>query len=224
MPTAGSKASPSPSTDLSSDSDSDYSDEEDEPSPLPATRPADQVKALDYDVMKAVWFPRNKYIPNDVLIARIALFSELFINLRDQWKKANELVKQAVEAKQNSQLPGLKSKTQKHRQLIESTINTAIKYGYPEILTVYVQFTFPHSHPQQLSLTAPAYPMRFTLHNISITIQIACLLSGYNQQSSTILIPHSWLEINPSGHATCLQPVRHAPFFAYSFSYVYEQH
>jgi hypothetical protein len=187
VPAAGSKASPSPSTDLSSDSDSDYSDEEDEPSPLPATRPADQVKALDYDVMKAVWYPRNKYIPNDVLIARIALFSDLFVNLRDQWKKANELVKHAVEAKQNSQLPGLKSKTQKQRQLIESTINTAIKYGYPEILTMYVPLPFPHPLPQNLSSTLRANAMSFALHNISNTIQIAFLLSGYDQRFLTIL-------------------------------------
>jgi hypothetical protein len=119
------------------ESESDYSDEEvEEQSPLPNTRPADPVKALDYDVIKAVWHPRLKYIQNDVLAARLTQFSELFLNLRDQWKKANELVKQAVEAKQNSQLPGLKSKVSKQRQLIESTINSAIKFGHPEILNM----------------------------------------------------------------------------------------
>jgi hypothetical protein len=87
-------------------------------------------------VIKAVWHPRSKYIENDILVSRITQFSDLFLNLRDQWKKANELVKQAVEAKQNNQLPGLRSKVSKQRLLIESTLNTAIKFGHPEILNL----------------------------------------------------------------------------------------
>jgi hypothetical protein len=87
-------------------------------------------------VIKAVWHARSKYIENDILISRITQFSELFLSLRDQWKRANELVKQAVEAKQTSQLPGLRSKVSKQRLLIESTINNAIKFGHPEILNL----------------------------------------------------------------------------------------
>jgi hypothetical protein len=131
------KGSPSPSSQTdSSDEESgdDDSDDEDQ-SPLPPSRPADPVRALEYDVIKSVWYPpRAKTMQGDVLGSRITQFSDLFLNLRDQWKKANELVKQAVEAKQNSQLPGLKSKVSKQRQLIESTLNIAIKHGHPQIL------------------------------------------------------------------------------------------
>jgi hypothetical protein len=131
--------SPTTYTDSSSEeSESDYSDDEEviETSPLPAVRPADPVRALEYDVIKAVWHPRSKYIENSILASHITQFSELLLNLRDQWKKANELVKQALEAKQNSQLPGLKSKVTKQRQLIESTLNTAMKHGHSEILAM----------------------------------------------------------------------------------------
>jgi hypothetical protein len=123
-------------SDDSTDSETDYSDddEEEEVFPLPAAKPADPVKLNDYNVTKAVWHPRSKFIQDDVLIARISTFSELFLQLRDQWKKANELVKQATESKQNSQLPGLKSKTQKQRFTLESTLLTAMKYGHPDIL------------------------------------------------------------------------------------------
>lgn len=131
------KGSPSPSSHTESSSEEsgdDESDYEEDQSPLPASRPADPVRALEYDVIKSVWHPHSKSIQLDVLGSRITQFSDLFLNLRDQWKKANELVKQAVEAKQNSQLPGLKSKVSKQRQLIESTINNAIKYGHRDIL------------------------------------------------------------------------------------------
>jgi hypothetical protein len=142
--TAGSNISLSSSSDSDSDSESDAdssSDEEEiEESPLAATRPTNPLQAVEYDVIETVWHPKSKYLKDDTLLTQIGQFAELFWKLRDDWKKANESVKHAVESK-SAQVDSLKKAVTAQRNILAIAVNTAIKHGHPEVLQTLGQNT-----------------------------------------------------------------------------------
>jgi hypothetical protein len=140
----GSKDSPvSPSSDSdSSDYSSDDSDDSDsetpEPSPLPTARPQAPIEAVKYDTMKSVWLPRNVYAESESIRAGLKDFWEVIKTIRDRWKMDSDAVKQAAEAKKDSELPLLKERVDKQRDMIEAALKTAIEYGHHDVLRSYV--------------------------------------------------------------------------------------
>jgi hypothetical protein len=115
-----------------------------EPSPLPATRPQAPVEAVRYDTIKAVWLPRNVYAQKESIRAGLKDFWEVVKTIRDRWKTDNDAVKQATEAKKHSELPLLKERVDKQREMIEVSLKAAIEHGHPDILRAYV---LPISYP-----------------------------------------------------------------------------
>jgi hypothetical protein len=123
-------------SDSSSDSETESeseSEEEEEQAPLPAQRPTEPLKAVEYDTIRAVWYSRYKYIEDAELFSKATQFTELFLKLRDDWKKANELLKSATESKSPS-VEKLKSNVTLLRAVMERAINTALKHGHPDVL------------------------------------------------------------------------------------------
>jgi hypothetical protein len=150
---SGSKDSPisPPSQSDSSDYSSDDSDESDsevaEPSPLPLTRPQAPIDAVRYDTMKSVWLPRNVYAPSESIRAGLKDFWEVIKTIRDRWKTDSDAVKQAAEAKKDSELPLLRERVDKQREMIEVALKAAIEYGHHDVLRAYV------TPPPPLSVT-----------------------------------------------------------------------
>jgi hypothetical protein len=138
---SGSKDSPiSPSSQSdSSDYSSDESDESDlevaEPSPLPATRPQAPIDAVRYDTMKSVWLPRNVYAQSELIRAGLKDFWEVIKTIRDRWKTDSDAVKRAAK---DSELPLLRERVDKQREMIEVALKAAIEYGHHDVLRAYV--------------------------------------------------------------------------------------
>jgi hypothetical protein len=133
-----SKASPISSSEDESEDESDESEDEleiEEKAPIPASRPTDPVKGAEYDVIKAVWHSRSMYIENDVLLQRIAQFSELFIKLRDRWKFSNDALKIAKEKGQSDQA-SLTNKVNQNRGILEVALRAAVLHGHPHIISM----------------------------------------------------------------------------------------
>jgi hypothetical protein len=121
--------------DSSSEQSDDDDDEDAEPSPLPATRPTDPVGAAEFDVIQAVWHPHYAYVENDILVARITQFSELFIKYRDAWRKANEALKKASEERPATTASAT-SNALIQRQIMERALTSAVRHGHAEILNM----------------------------------------------------------------------------------------
>ena len=150
MQTATSKDSPvslSSETESSSDeSESEYESDASPPpekSPLPVTRPQKAVEAVRYDTIKAVWLPRNKFAPNDLILKGLADLWEVVRTIRDRWKADKEAVKKATEAKQESELPLLRERVDKQLEMMEAVLTAASEFGHADLLGAYV---FPSLH------------------------------------------------------------------------------
>jgi hypothetical protein len=116
------------------DSD-DAAEEGNEQSPLPLERPTDPLKAMEYDMIKALWYSSTEYPPDHVLISSMEEFSRLFFKLRDDWKKSVESWKAALENKNpRAEVAALKAAIVKQRELIDVAVNAAVQYGSPAIL------------------------------------------------------------------------------------------
>lgn len=61
--------------------------------------------------------------------------------IRDRWKADTAAVKQAEEAKKNSELPLLRDRVKSQRDMMEATIKASLEFGHPEILRMYVLFS-----------------------------------------------------------------------------------
>lgn len=124
------------------DSDSDYDSEpEPEKFPLPGARPQDAIGATRYDSAKAVFLPRNVYVENEALRLGLKHFWNLIKTVRERWNKDSEAVKEATEAKKDSELPMLRDRVKNQRDMMKVALDTAIEFGHPDLIRAYV---FPH--------------------------------------------------------------------------------
>jgi hypothetical protein len=172
---SGSKDSPTSASSVSdtSDYDSDFSSDSDsemaEPSPLPATRPQAALEAVRYDTIKAVWLPRNVYASADSIRAGLAEFWEVTKTIRDRWRTDSDAVKAATEANKIGELPLLKERVDKQRDMLQAALKAAIEHGHPDIMRLYVYS--PH---------APIIPTKcspiFSLKNSLICGKKSCEL------------------------------------------------
>ncbi|KAI9881522.1 MAG: hypothetical protein M1830_000085 [Pleopsidium flavum] len=120
--------------------DSDYesgSEEEldiEESSPLPAVRPAEPSKAVEFDIIKAVWAPRAS--PPTPAMIRTALgdYWTVVKAVRDVWKADSAALQQAADEKQLKKLPELKSKVLEQRKLMEAVLAKTLEHGHRDII------------------------------------------------------------------------------------------
>ncbi|KAF2137255.1 uncharacterized protein K452DRAFT_112842 [Aplosporella prunicola CBS 121167] len=122
----------------SSDDYSDYDssdDEEPELSPLPSTRPSGTLPGVRYDIMKATWRPRNKFISADDIRAGLLDFWEIIKNIRDRWKGDLAALKAAEEKeKRPPDFHELKSRVSEQRGKMEMAVKVALEHGHPDII------------------------------------------------------------------------------------------
>lgn len=138
-----SPASPSSESESSDyESDSDYDSEpEPEKFPLPGDRPQDAIGATRYDSAKAVFLPRNVYVENEALRLGLKNFWNLIKTIRERWNKDSEAVKEAADAKKDSELPMLRDRVKNQKDMMKVALDTAIEFGHQDLIRAYV---FPH--------------------------------------------------------------------------------
>lgn len=114
--------------------------EPEELNPLPATRPADPNKAVEYDVIKAVW--AKKKVRLSVTVIRFALgeYWDIFKGIRDKWKTKAASLQQAVERKDHGNAKAYERRVLDQRRLLDSCIGITLKHGHPDIIEKYVYF------------------------------------------------------------------------------------
>ena len=124
-----------------SESDSDDLEVEEISEPKPAVLisgpPAEVEGRALYDVVQAVWSPRNKPAIPDRVRSGIAMFGDTVKKLRDAWKVKNESLKQA-ELANTTAIPSLKQEVARYRHLIETVVRKAIELGHESHLKKYV--------------------------------------------------------------------------------------
>lgn len=132
------RESPVSSSDDETTDESDESDDDleiEEKSPLPASRPTDPVKGAEYDVIKAVWHSKSKYLEDDILRSRMSQFSEQFFKLRDRWKGSNDALK-AADAESSNEIASLTSQVKRNRSILGVALKAATVHGHPHILSM----------------------------------------------------------------------------------------
>jgi len=136
--------SSSESSDSESEDDSAYYSESDvevqpdEPSPLPATRPADPNKAVEYDVIKAVWARKSVGLSSTVIRTALGEYWSIFKGIRDKWKTKATSLQQAIEKKDQANIKAYERRVLDQRRLLESCIGLTLKHGHPDIIEKYV--------------------------------------------------------------------------------------
>ena len=143
-------ASPTESSDSDSDDDSEYYSESEvevepeEPSPVPASRPVDPNKAVEYDVIKAVWAKKNVGLSSTVIRTALTEYWDIFKGIRDKWKARSTSLQQAIDKKDQANIKTYERRVLDQRRLLESCLRLTLKHGHPDIIEKYVLFPFVH--------------------------------------------------------------------------------
>ena len=139
-------ASPSESSESESEDESEYYSEAEEVpepeelSPLPSNRPADPNKAIEYDVIKAVWAKKNVGLSGTVIRTALSEYWNIFKTIRDKWKGKATSLQQAIEKKDQVAIKTYERRVAESRRLLESCISLTLKHGHPDIIEKYVYF------------------------------------------------------------------------------------
>ena len=197
--TTADSASPSESSDSDSDDDSEYYSESDvgteleEPSPLPTTRPADPSKAVEYDVIKAVWAKKSTSLSGAVIRTALTEYWDIFKGIRDKWKIKSNSLQQAIEKKDQTNSKTFERRVLEQRRLLESCIRLTLKHGHPDIIEKYVLFL---SFLSSDSLSAPTiYPYSSSLPNLrrwyKLSLERPIICSKLNRQKLSRIVHNS---------------------------------
>ena len=160
--------SPSDTSESESEDESDYYSESEavpepeEPSPLPATRPADPNKAIEYDVIKAVWARKNVGLSGTVIRTALGEYWNIFKTIRDKWKSKTTSLQQAIEKKDQIGIKTYERRVVESRRLLESCINLTLKHGHPDIIERYVYLLISNF------LLALAHFARNSQHSVAV--------------------------------------------------------
>lgn len=141
-PSSESSSESEPDDDSDYESDSEEELEVEEVSPLSATRPAEPSKAVEFDIIKAVWAPRAS--PPTPAAIRTALgdYWNVVKAVRDAWKADTASLQQAEEDKLVRKIPELKNKVVEQRTLMEAALTKTLEHGHKDIIEKYVGFFF----------------------------------------------------------------------------------
>ena len=137
-------ASSSESSDSESEDDSAYYSESDvevqpeEISPLPPNRPADPNKAVEYDVIKAVWAKKSVGLSSTIIRSALSECWNIFKGIRDKWKSKATSLQQAVEKKDQANTKAYERRVLEQRRLLESCVGLTLNHGHPDIIEKYV--------------------------------------------------------------------------------------
>ena len=116
------------------DSDSEPEKEVYEPSPIPPTRPHDPNKAVEYDLLKAVWAKRSSVLSSPTIRTALAEVWDIFKNIRDKWKTKAANLQQAIEKKDQATEKAFERRVAEQRRLLENCINIVLKHGHLSIV------------------------------------------------------------------------------------------
>lgn len=116
------------------DSESEPEKEADEPSPIPSTRPNDPNKAVEYDLLKAVWAKRSSVLSTPTIRTALAEVWELFKGIREKWKTRTANLQQAIDKKDSATEKSFERRVAEQRRLLENCINIVLKHGHPSIV------------------------------------------------------------------------------------------
>ncbi|KAL8749528.1 MAG: hypothetical protein Q9184_006773 [Pyrenodesmia sp. 2 TL-2023] len=108
--------------------------EPEEPSPLPPNRPADPIKAVEYDAVKAVWAKRGVILSGAVIRTALSEYWSVMIGIRDKWKADVAVLQQAVTRQEKAKVVEYERRTANQRKLLESCIRLTLKHGHPDII------------------------------------------------------------------------------------------
>lgn len=133
--------------------------EPEEPSPLPQTRPADPLKAVEYDTVKAVWAKRRVILSGAVIRTALSEYWIVMKGIRDKWKTEMSLLQQATEKKERAKVVEYERRVTNQRKLLESCIRLTLKHGHPDIVEKYV---IPFSHLILSFLLSPSSLFKIT--------------------------------------------------------------
>ena len=132
-------------SELESDSgDDELMIEEEEPEMTPAiltvSAPADERGKAIYEVVKALWSPRNKSAPVESIRNGIARFGDIVRALRDSWKQKNDNLRKAElpGSPTAGDAAGLRDEVARYRALMEEVMRRAFNFGHPAIIKRYV--------------------------------------------------------------------------------------
>ena len=131
---SGSNSSDSESDDESEYSDSELEIEPEEPSPVPLARPADPNKAVEYDIIKTVWAKKREVLSGTVIRTALTECWNIFIRVRDNWKKKNLSLQDAIEKKDTANKNAYERRVVEQRRLLESCVRLTLKHGHPSII------------------------------------------------------------------------------------------
>ena len=193
-------ASPSESSDSDSEEDSDYASESEveiepeEPSPLPPQRPLDPNKAVEYDIIKAVWAKKGVGLSSTVIRTALGECWDIFKGIRDKWKQKSTSLQQAVEKKDQANIKAYERRTQEQRRLLESCIGLTLKHGHPDIIAKYVRLPF-YVSCSSLSLAIPVQILGCgQISQASIAVRLLRILevSSVNRASSQMYPDQRW--------------------------------
>lgn len=161
---AAESASPSESSESESEDESEYYSESEEvpepeePSPVPVNRPVDPNKAIEYDVIKAVWARKNVGLSGTVIRTALGEYWNIFKTIRDKWKGKTTSLQQATDKKDQVSIKTYERRVIESRRLLESCISLTLKHGHPDIIEKYVRFLsfffplMPHNTQETLGL------------------------------------------------------------------------
>ncbi len=142
------ESSSEPSSESEPEDGSDYesgSEEEldiEEISPLPAARPAEPSKAIEFDIIKAVWAPQASPPTPAAIRSALGDYWNVVKAVRDVWKADFAALQQAEDEKQLRKLPELKSKVLEQRKLMEVVLARTLETGHRDIIEKYVGYLF----------------------------------------------------------------------------------
>jgi len=143
-------ASPTETSDSDSEDESEYYSEsevevvQEEPSPLPAIRPADPSRAVEYDIIKAVWAKKSVGLSSTVIRTALGEYWDIFKGIRDKWKAKAASLQTAVDKKDQPSIKAYERRVQEQRRLLESCIRLTLKHGHPDLIEKYVFFQFSY--------------------------------------------------------------------------------
>ncbi|THC89809.1 hypothetical protein EYZ11_010734 [Aspergillus tanneri] len=130
----GKLSASSSSSSETDDSDLEIEQAPEEPSPIPLTRPTEPEAAANYDVLRAVWSPRNRRPNVDKVKSALVAFKDVVKTVRDAWKDKTQAMKAAENKGDNDKAARLKQDAALQRRLMDVVVSTALDKGHPMII------------------------------------------------------------------------------------------
>ena len=126
----------SSSSEEDSDDGSGYNEGGDaEPSPLPPQRPKDPVKAMEYDVIKVMWYKWKAQLTGSMIRGALGSFWDLVKPVRDAWKAEYNSITEAEAKNDKVKVEQHKSNANRHRKILESAIQATAQHGHPDLVS-----------------------------------------------------------------------------------------